>query len=109
MVNNSHYQIILLKNSADETYFSEASNTNINAKLIYEQLIKGRPQALVDTYEDGEKELMKKPNVILYTNTYMAETSFTHYPCDIVGTKMTYGQSSNALPFAKGSHYVKVG
>ena len=107
MVNNSHYQIILMK--SDETYFSEASNTNINAKLIYEQLIKGRPQALVDTYEEGEKELMKKPNVILYTNTYMAETSFTHYPCDIVGTKMTYGQSSNALPFAKGSHYVKVG
>ena len=32
---------MVLKDSADETYFSEATHTNMNAKLVYEQMIKG--------------------------------------------------------------------
>ena len=42
LVNNSNYQIVVLRDSADFTYFSEATDTNRNARLVYEQMIKGK-------------------------------------------------------------------
>ena len=64
---------MVLKESVDEAYFSEATvETNPLAKIIYDEMINSSETALVKELGDAQKEMFESDNKILFASETVA-------------------------------------
>ena len=109
LIDNPGYQIILMKGSSDEMYFTEATmETNPNAKRVYDQMIKNNPNAFYEQFSESESMLLHDTKMVLFCNQDIVANVFAAYPCHITKAKSEYAKSVVGLPFPKDSQYLQL-
>ena len=106
----SDYQIVVLKGSSAESYFSDAKHSSVKsvAREIWSKKMEGNPAAFVLKSSEREHEILNNPKKVLFAPSDTAELTFPHYPCNISVAPAYYFFSSRGYAFPKNSPYVNV-
>lgn len=85
LVDNQDYQIVIQDGGSDLLYFSEANvSNNPNGVKIYDQMIKGNPDAFVDSLRSGEVKIMSDGHYVLFAG------KSTPYSCKLLSANQIH-------------------
>ena len=113
---HSDYQIVVLKNAAPESYFSDAevkdrngiiSDSHRTVLKIWKDKIEGNPNAYVSNSLEEEAAILGDEKKVLFANV-LGEPTMANYPCKLMKSVYTYHKTSVAYPFPKNSPHKKV-
>ncbi len=83
---SNKYTLLLLKDSADVTYFSDADISTSREEALIWQRIKDNPNSFAENYEIAEKMVLENPSYVYFGTDIIISHEFKNVPCLIEST-----------------------
>ena len=105
LVDNSEYQIAVIKGDSNEAFFSTATmDTNPVAKQIYDQSMADNDKAYAKDLAKAQEMALGDDKIVLFISESAMEMTVA-FPCGIVGAPSYYDVRDMAFAFQRNSSY----
>ncbi len=83
---NPQYSLLIIKDTADVTYFSNADHAVNKEEALLWQIIKDNPNCYAENVEHAEKLILENPYNVYFASEVFASWELKHFPCLIDST-----------------------
>jgi hypothetical protein len=97
LIKNIQYSLLLLKETADVTYFSNANPTTSKDEAHLWKRMKNNPNCFAESYEHAERLILENPFNVFFSSELMASWKMKNVPCRIEPTSNVLAKVMKSL------------